>query len=75
MVKLKAFPEDVCSSKAEMGLLRNKIMNRLHTIRAKAETEKASKQNFSTFSTFELVWFVSDNRLKALSSIFILMIR
>ena len=27
MVKLKAFPEDVCSSKAEMGLLRNTKSN------------------------------------------------
>lgn len=59
MVKLKAFPEDVCSSKAEMGLLRNKIMNQLHTIRAKAETEKAAIQNFSTFITFKLVEEVS----------------
>lgn len=34
MVKLKAFPEDVCSSKAEMGLLRNEEMNQMHEIPA-----------------------------------------
>lgn len=47
MVKLKAFPEDVCSSKAEMGLLRNKVINRMHTIPLIGEDEK--KKNHDNF--------------------------